>query len=90
MAEFKIPTIFDVGSMTVTVVHSDEMDDNFGEFKYSKAQVSLAEGLCPDLLLETFFHEAVEAANLIYELELPHAKIQILGAAIAQVIKSSR
>jgi len=41
-----------------------------------------------DVSHETFVHELIEAADVIYELKLPHATIQTLSAALYQALST--
>jgi hypothetical protein len=38
---------------------------------------------------EVFWHEVIEQINYLYELNLPHAQISILGAAFFQVLSDN-
>jgi hypothetical protein len=92
VAKFAIPSVIDVGPLTIAVEFDDVISpEEFGEFRYDTATIKIDGKLRgKQQALEIFFHEVIEAVNMVHELNLPHAKIQILGATLAQVIKSAK
>lgn len=87
--KFKIPKEVDIGPHTIPV-KIQHLDDNAGEYHFGDMEIRISDGMKETAQHETYWHEIVEAVNHIYELGLPHRSIQILGAGIAQAIKSSR
>lgn len=84
----KIPKSLEVGphELKVLVGHIEDA----GQFSFGDLEIRINSGLKPSAKWETLAHEMVEAANLVYELGLPHRSIQILGAAFAQMIKTAK
>ena len=74
LAGHKIPVHIDAG------VDSDAV----GQYHAAHNQIGIRSGIPQSAMEEVLFHEVVEAINHIYELNLPHAKIQTLGAALHQ------
>lgn len=81
------PTAFSVGPHRYEVRTIDPQREReykgraFADFGY----VVVADDMPPSNQMETFWHEAVEVINSLYELELEHHKVTVLGVAIAQV-----
>lgn len=48
--------------------------------------IDIRANMAPTHAWETFLHELVEAANSIYELNLPHPKIATLSVCITQAL----
>lgn len=86
--KFRIPKQIEVGPHEIAIKKCPL--DNAGEYEFQTLEIRINKSLCDSAQKETFFHEVMEASNHIYELGLPHRTIQILGAAIAQVIKSAK
>jgi hypothetical protein len=83
-----IPKSLTVGPHEIAVVRGPLEDA--GQFSFGDLEIRINDGLKPSAQFETLTHEIFEAINLVYELGLPHRSIQILGAAMAQVIKSAK
>ncbi len=58
---------------------------NGGEVLFHRAIVNISDEYNQDKSNEAVFHELMEITNEIYELELPHYKIQIIGSAWHQI-----
>lgn len=88
----KLPTSFKsttCGPHTL-VIKTKPLDNIAGEYSFQDLQIRINSSLLTSAQQETLFHEMVEAANHIYELNLSHNKIQILGAAMLQMVKALR
>ncbi len=60
-----------------------------GEVLFHRAIVNISDEYTKDKAEEALFHEFMEIINEIYELELPHYKIQIMGSATHQLFKDN-
>lgn len=85
---YSIPKRIEVGPHVLYV--KIEPLENAGEYSFQDLEIRIQSFLKDSAQKETFWHEIAEAANHIYELNLPHRTIQILGAVIAQVMKSAK
>lgn len=84
----KIPKVLQVGPHELRVVKGPIEDA--GEYSFQDLEIRINSGLKPSAQYEVLMHEIAEAANHIYELNLPHRTIQILGAAFAQALLRAR
>jgi hypothetical protein len=49
-------------------------------------KIIISDGLNDERFAEVTLHELIEAANMIYDLEMTHTQIQTLGVALAEVL----
>ena len=62
---------------------------SLGESCGNSLKISIDSGICEDLKTATLIHEIVEQLNFIYELNLEHNVITILGNTLHQVLKEN-
>lgn len=89
----KLPKQVEIGGHLIKVTEVTGLASRHGEcgsFQLSSLTIEIDKGLPDTLKEETLWHEIVEAINAIYELELPHRSIQILGVGIHQSSKWRR
>jgi len=84
----QIPKKIKIGGHILTVRFSEDIG-NMGEWHSAKQIIKLYKDNCQSQHEETLLHEIVEAINGLYEFNLPHDKIQILGAVLHQIIKDN-
>jgi len=58
-----------------------------GEWRHKTNTITLSPVDNEDVLWESFWHEAVEAINSTYRLDIPHETIVILGTTLSRVHK---
>jgi hypothetical protein len=61
-----------------------------GHFEMGSLIIRIDTDMPETLVQETLLHEIVEAINALYELELAHRTIQILGTALHQALASEK
>lgn len=61
------------------------VNSEYGYFDPDSMTIYIDAGVEGDHEGELFFHEAIEAANVLFELGLPHQTIQILGVVLHQI-----
>ena len=83
----KLPEYIKIGGIRFKVIR-DKMGDQ-GEIIFGKALIKISDELCQEKAEETTCHETVEGWNELYDLKLPHHKIQILGSALHQLSKDN-
>lgn len=88
-----IPKQVIIGGHVISVREVPNLTGRHGEcgsFQLTSLAIEIDDKLPASLKEETLMHEVIEAINAIYELELPHRSIQILGVALHQVQKNRR
>lgn len=63
------------------------VNSEYGYFDPDTLTIYIDAGLEGDHEGELLFHELIEAANILFELSLPHQTIQILGVLLHQIAK---
>jgi hypothetical protein len=61
-----------------------------GHFEMGTLTIRIDTDMPETLVQETLLHEIVEAINALYELELAHRTIQILGTALHQALSKEK
>ncbi len=87
------PAAISLGGHIIPIIRVDEVpgeDDEhvFGLYDEKTMTIQIRKDLTPTMAGEVFWHEIIEAINDMYELKLPHPKIQTLGVALHQVVQS--
>lgn len=85
----KIPKSVEVGPHKIKVILDSSIDE-YGHFVYNDLIIRVHPKLAASVQEETFWHEVVEAINIVHELKLPHRTIQILGAAFLHAAKTAK
>ncbi len=88
-----LPSSVSLGGHTIPIgrvdtVPGDDDEHVFGLYDEKTMSIQIRKDLSPSMAGEVFWHEVVEAINDMYELRLPHPKIQTLGVALHQVFQS--
>jgi hypothetical protein len=83
-----IPETIKIGGHILPVRFSEDIG-NMGEWNHAKQTIKLYKDTCVSQQEETLLHEIIECINYTYELKLPHAKIQILGATLHQIVRDN-
>lgn len=83
-----------IGAHTWRVVYVD--GDGFssdstpwGLCEAQKQLIRINKSASPSMRLSTFWHEAMHALEAIYEIEIPHMHLNLVGDAIAQMMIDS-
>ena len=92
----KIPRTFKIGGKKIKVFITKSKTSaeviSVGEWDghYYTIELDDLEGAPIERMEECFLHEIIEALNCLYELKLPHWKINILSESLYQVIKTNK
>ena len=85
----KIPKKIKICGQEIDVKQKRNYDqyfqDSLGEWHQEKMTIFINQKLPAKLKEEVFCHEVVEAINSLFDLELDHWKIQVLGLVSHQV-----
>ncbi|MBP8084504.1 MAG: hypothetical protein KAZ87_15000 [Spirochaetes bacterium] len=87
----KIPKKIKIGGHAIKITFSSDIElaGAMGGYKYASQSICISKEISKSQQEETLIHEIVEAINGIYEFNLTHDKIQILGAVLHQIIKDN-
>lgn len=64
-----------------------DADNTLGEFDSKEHTIVLDETLEGVELMDTFFHEVMEAINYYADLDMPHSHIQVCGLLMGQMLE---
>lgn len=90
----KIPEFINIGGHRIPVLFTNQLLDKyeglttFGEFCPETLVIRLAAQPADHIILETFFHEVIEAIVALHELPVSHSTIQTLGLVLHQALCS--
>lgn len=82
-----------IGGFGYTVVEVDNLARDrecLGASCGNNLHIEIDKDICKDLKGATLLHECIEQLNFIYELDLDHKEITILGNALHQIIKDNK
>ena len=88
----EIPDKIKVGAYYFKVYFEKNLSrsrDRFGEFRPSPQEIALDPDCTEDLQGETLLHEVVEALNWMYDMQLNHHIIALLGTGLHQILKEN-
>jgi hypothetical protein len=85
--DIKLPAHIKIAGVSYRIIRETMADQ--GNIMFSRGVIKLNDDLCQEKAEETLCHEIVEAINEANELELPHAKIQIIGSMLHQILKDN-
>jgi hypothetical protein len=68
-------------------LHNEDKVKCYGTYSYDLGLIELEVRTSDAIQHETFLHECIEALNMVYELGLPHHKIQTIGAGLHQLLE---
>lgn len=89
----ELPKQITVGCFTIDVEAKKDLctdEGVYGNYSHHFNRIRIGLECNSQQAFETFFHEVVECINAVYQLDIDHRKIQLLGVGLAQALDSEK